>query len=1146
MLSSRRRHLAVLIVATAALVLGTVSAPLTAAPPPAGRVAAPLVAPQQLGDEAIQPRSHLITLVTGDRLRYSVLPDGKWTVVHLNQPPAAEDDGLYLLEDGEGIFAIPAAAAPYLGTLLDPDLFNLTKLVEQGLSDAASRSIPLIVTQRPSAAGSPTPPGFDRSSKLESIDAVAGREAKAVAKQFGRALENQVERDDDANERGKPLGVAWTGPFAGIRSISLDEKVHVALEDSVPQIGAPEAWAAGFDGTGVDVAVLDSGIDTSHPDLAGQVAAEANFTTEATAADGNGHGTHVAATIAGTGLGSDGARKGVAPGVRLLNGKVLNSSAIGQESWIIAGMEWAAQNGADVINMSLGGPPTDGTDPMSDAVNQLTEEHGVLFTVAAGNTGSQGQTVGTPGAASQALTVGAVDDLDALADFSSRGPRRGDMAIKPDVTAPGVGIIAARATGTSRGTPVDDLYTSLNGTSMATPHVAGAAAILQQVHPDWSPVQLKAALISTATPGPYSVYEQGAGRIDVARAYSQSVYATPAPIDFGKFPFPQVAGDARTRTLTYHNDSPTDVTLTLSSDIKDDDGAVAAAGTVTVSAHSLVVPANGTATVDVTVDPSVAQPSLYGGLITAQSADASIVVRTPIGFHSEAEIYDVTIDAIARDGSDALAHSGRIAIKRVDAGGSFSEFVRLPLQGPITRRLEPGTYSVMALTNAPGKDGVNEVVHFGDPQLSIAADTNLTLDARLARQIEVVVPTGGDLNVWQLGSARTALQDDITQVMRFTGSIGEARLYATPTEEVTTGTFLNWTMQHIDSRHASYDLLLHEFGRIPSKLKYVVTGAELATIKTRFHSSIENQTIGVTRTGFPPGIGSAASADVPVEVPLVRTEYVSAPDIVWADSIIQGQFLQGSVDRPWASYLPSQSVDRTWLRQPARPRNAGSRGENPSTRAGNTMSIGFYEFVDAGGNFGSLDSGFGGTPIDTGSFRLYQDGALIGEEDSGFLFMSVAPGPSTFRAEMDVTRNAPWWKLSTKTQTAWTFSSDTTATSQPLPMLMVDYDIPLNLRNQAAAPTQGRPTTIELSANQPEPDGPPITGARLWVSFDDGASWTPQVLDRLRDGTFRAELRDADVPDTAEYASLKIDVWDAANNRVEQEITRAFAWAPGT
>ena len=171
------------------------------------------------------------------------------------------------------------------------------------------------------------------------------------------------------------------------------------------------------------MAVLDTGIDTTHPDLrGGKVVAAANFSESDSTTDHVGHGTHVASIVAGTGARSGGERKGVAFQASLLNGKVLDDFGFGSESGIIAGMEWAARRRARVVNMSLGGWPTDGSDPMSQAVNRLTARYRTLFVVSAGNSGPGEQTVENPGVSTSALTVGAVDADDELADFSSRGP----------------------------------------------------------------------------------------------------------------------------------------------------------------------------------------------------------------------------------------------------------------------------------------------------------------------------------------------------------------------------------------------------------------------------------------------------------------------------------------------------------------------------------------------------------------------------------------------------------------------------------------------------------------------------------------------------------------------------------------------------
>ncbi|WP_217146868.1 S8 family serine peptidase, partial [Streptomyces sp. AC627_RSS907] len=195
--------------------------------------------------------------------------------------------------------------------------------------------------------------------------------------------------------------------------------------------------------------------------------------------------------------------RGVASGAKILDGKILNDEGFGDDSGIVAGLEWAAAEKADVVNLSLGGTDQPGLDPLETAVNKLSAEKGVLFAIAAGNGGELGSsTVSSPGSADAALTVGAVDKADKLANFSSRGPRVGDGAVKPDVTAPGVDIGAAAAPGSDiagEGAPVADGYVAISGTSMSTPHAAGAAAILAQQHPDWSGERIKATLVASTT-----------------------------------------------------------------------------------------------------------------------------------------------------------------------------------------------------------------------------------------------------------------------------------------------------------------------------------------------------------------------------------------------------------------------------------------------------------------------------------------------------------------------------------------------------------------------------------------------------------------------------------------------------------------------
>lgn len=255
-------------------------------------------------------------------------------------------------------------------------------------------------------------------------------------------------------------------------------------------------------------------------------------------------------------------------------------------------MEWAADQGADVVNLSLGGPDTPDVDPLEAEVDKLSAEKGILFAIAAGNEGPE--SIGSPGSADAALTVGAVDDHDKLAEFSSTGPRLGDGAIKPDVTAPGVDITAAAAPGSVIDTEVGEKpagYLTISGTSMATPHVAGAAAILKQEHPDWTYTELKGALTGSAKGGSYTPFEQGAGRIAVDAAIKQTVIADPSSVSFGVARWPHTDDTALTRRLTYRNLGTKDVTLTLGVKTTDPKGHAAPAGFFELAATTLTVPA---------------------------------------------------------------------------------------------------------------------------------------------------------------------------------------------------------------------------------------------------------------------------------------------------------------------------------------------------------------------------------------------------------------------------------------------------------------------------------------------------------------------------------------------------------------------------
>ncbi|MCF6411155.1 S8 family serine peptidase [Pseudalkalibacillus salsuginis] len=273
------------------------------------------------------------------------------------------------------------------------------------------------------------------------------------------------------------------------------------------------------------VAVIDTGIDASHVDLdEGKVIGWKDFVNNRTTPyDDQGHGTHVASTVAGDGDGNP-THKGVAPGAALVGVKVLDSLGSGSMSNVTAGIEWAVENkdvyGIEVLSLSLGtSASSDGTDSTSQAVNQAVDA-GLVVTVAAGNSGPSKKTVGSPGAAEKAITVGAGADVGEggffLADFSSRG-ETADGRIKPDIIAPGYNLTAAEANSGNG-------YVTYSGTSMATPFTAGTIALMLEANSALTPSQVRNVLADTAEDwGPAGKdVDYGHGRLDGFAAISDA------------------------------------------------------------------------------------------------------------------------------------------------------------------------------------------------------------------------------------------------------------------------------------------------------------------------------------------------------------------------------------------------------------------------------------------------------------------------------------------------------------------------------------------------------------------------------------------------------------------------------------------------
>jgi hypothetical protein len=497
--------------------------------------------------------------------------------------------------------------------------------------------------------------------------------------------------------------------------------------------------------------------------------------------------------VGGSGAASGGLEKGVAPGADLLIGKVLSNEGSGDDSWVIAGMEWAAAHGARVISMSLSGDvPSDGTEAMCAAVDAISASSGALFVVAAGNNGNEGS-MSCPSAAGSALTVAAVDSTDSLASFSSRGPRHGDYALKPDIAAPGVDILAAKAGGNA----TDGWYQSMSGTSMATPHVAGAAALLAQEHPDWRAPMLKDALMSSSHElTGYTAYEVGAGRVDLVSSLGATVVATGSAY-FGFVAWPHPSPAPATRTITFTNDAATPTTLHLAEEVHVaggptdvdptvDAGTPSPAGMFSLSTDTLTVPAHGSAEVVARAVPALgAAGRRYLGQVVATDASGVVRTRTQVGLYIEDERHTLHVHVRDRAGAPASTY-----LELQQLGVPDPTIVPVDDTGDVDLRLLPGTYSVvtyLAVAGTHGQDSLGMAL-LGDPQVVLDRDRDVRLDASQAHEVSAVVPRKTEDRILYLDWYRSDGADSTISSQYLLPQVYDT-MFALPTHRVTQGSF---------------------------------------------------------------------------------------------------------------------------------------------------------------------------------------------------------------------------------------------------------------------------------------------------------------------------------------------------------------------
>ncbi|HEX7303147.1 S8 family peptidase [Lentzea sp.] len=1002
---------------------------LALAAAPAATAAPPAVPPQKAVDE--------VTLVTGDRV---LLGPGQ-QVVAIQPGEGRGTTRFRTLEGPDGhTLVIPADAfGPLAAGRLDRRLFDVTTLLDFGYRDRS----PLIV-----------------------------------------------------NGRGR-TGTRSAGDWNALRlsgdKIWLDGLRRPTLDRSVAQIGAPAAHERGITGKGIKVAVVDTGVDEKHPDLAGQQVAEKNFTTDPDNTDNIGHGTHVGATVA-----SHGAQYGgVAPGAQLLDAKVCTARGC-QDSAVIEGMRWAVEQGARVVNMSLSGPDTPEVDPVEQAVDELTAQYGALFVIGAGNSGSPG-TVGSPSTAEAALSVGAVDRDDQLASFSSKGPRAGDSGLKPEVTAPGVGIVAAAA-GTNGG------HVAASGTSMATPHVAGAAALLRQEHPEWTPAQVKSALTTTAKPtAGVSAFDQGAGRIDVSKAIDQ-VLTGDATVNLGKHEWPHDDDKPEIRPITYTN--PTGAAVTLDLVLT----GTAPRGVLALSASKVTVPAGGTASVDVIGDTRAGtQDGTFSGEVVATSGTHT--VRTLVAIDREEERYTLAVDLTDRDGQDPASSSTFLV------GLDNSVVQVLDTAGDLKIRLPRGTYVLE--TSIGSDEGLDLLVQ---PNVVLTADTAITQDARLAKPLSIIPPEApGSSVVGELAWRRTLGSRTVASTTVVHGGFDGIRT-AQGGGPLSSAEMASLVTLQADAAEAGTYF----------RLSYPV-GGSLPTGLTRAPRKEDLARVEATIGGLAPG-STALKGELPASSLglyggglLYRApesgkvvDYVTTEGLRW-QSFVLNTHPNGAVEQVTSGFRTYQA-GRTYQERENRPVYSPGLPESsfPSAhRRGGTLTFSLPLLSDAG-------NGTGYSTVDSAHTALYRNGMLLGEVAStSGIFEKVPPAPGDFRAEVSLDRSSQF-AFSTEVSGTWTFrSTGTEGRTDALPLSVVRFAPKLDANGAVPAGTLQR---IGLSTqSQGDTGAVRVTGVQY--SHDDGKTWRPAGV--VGDSALVYH------PAGARWVSLKATTADARGGTSEVTVIRA-------
>ena len=1080
-----------------------------------------------------------ITLVTGETLEVVESGDKRQITVASDHEPHAFAN----YEDEGGEYVVPHNADL---DVFSEELFNIDLLLDVDAEDGT----PVIIRSNDgvaTASSVASVDGVDVGAELDIIDSVAGT----------------IALGDDATAESLTSSAA-------IEQVYLDAPFETQLDISTQAVQA-EAFREQYDvdGEGVDIAVLDTGVDADHPDFGDRVVDQVDFTGDGIG-DVIGHGTHVAGIAAGDGNVGNESLVGVAPGANVMDVKVLGDAGTGNISTIVEGIEYALDEDADMLSMSLGGPPQ-AEDPLTMAVESATEQ-GTPAIVSAGNEGDYFG-ITSPANAEGAVAVGATQfstqfDEERPAEwFSSAGPTDFDHLVKPEVVAPGTALLSdINATGSQDAGEFP--YTEKAGTSMAAPHVSGAVALMKSAGVDLEPDELEDRLVSTADPlkdafGDPDVFQKGGGAVRTVDAMEAELQIHDAVTSFGLYE--EATTDTAIIPVENIGDESLEVETAL--ELRNLESEQDISDQAELNQTTFTVEPGEIEHVELEVDTTDAV-GLNSGLVDFVANDTEY--NAPFGFLKgievvvEKELHENSSTA-AGDHIQVWDEDGNI----VDAGSEaftaanehrFLVFEPMNLTAWSGGNLDPTDEQ----EDIQGDDPV------GDPVVTITEDERVDFDDNTITlyenetqplELDTSEAQHQPLEVREIEQTAYAFPDEDTQLrrsFRFMGEGGIDTVHFSPFEEASD---YEWSTEYhlyedqgagLDTPHAYH--LYYEGDEMPADGSSVaVDHDELIQEDIEFHRSFDPQNKWLSAHIYPVNYDVLSSFAVVSDIGLDRTEqtWYRTPEIV--------EFSEN-----WYSAEPGQN---NWVTGDREFQHA--RTEDPDLSVGETIFeagetyqseigaeplfpyLNFWDYnefddelvfqmlwhADQADDKFHLYNGDRDNPFDN-TFEFVLDGETI-EEGSVSSFSTVEFEEvlgSTMEIHMESNRLLDTLHPSVAEASATVHFEEATANAPPQ---IEEFDVDRSAHNEMPAGEQTVTVTLadtgagidEFEAYYgPDTDGSPFA--------DESEGWTEATVEHLEDTTYEVSVNTTGMRGALDLAVHAVDGDDNSFQAVANDTLR--------